>query len=353
MARNFRWILMIIKTIDILILQHKLVRKLTFRKGFMNRYGRTLPGVLLGTQLAVVSLEAQDTNAVIIQQLQRRIEELERKVLELEKGKAVSQPPGTNAQQMTPELKEQTKLVPPKPESEQEAAQAKAKETPKISIGKEGFSFSSANGHFGVQLKGVLQVDSRTFFDDAGIVGNDSILLRRARPILQGTVFRDFDFQFIPDFAPTGGPQIFDAWLNYRYSPELQLEAGKFKSPVGLEQLQADRDILFNERGLPTDLVPNRDLGFELHGDLFGGVASYAAGVFNGVGDARNSSNASFQDNKAIEGRLFFHPFKTLGQPALEGFGAGVSGTFEDFSPRRATLDCRRPPVGHCRGMRP
>ena len=99
------------------------------------------------------------------------------------------------------------------------------------------------------------------------------------RPILQGTVFQDFDFLFVPDFAPTAGPTIFDAYLNYRYSPALQFQAGKFKAPIGLEQLQADRDILFNERSLVTDLVPNRDVGFELHGDLFNGRVSYAAGI--------------------------------------------------------------------------
>ena len=69
-------------------------------------------------------------------------------------------------------------------------------------------------------------------------------------------------------------------------------------------------DLLFNERALPTALVPNRDLGVELHGELLEGVASYAAGVFNGVGDARNSSNFDFEDRKALEGRVFFQPFK-------------------------------------------
>jgi len=53
----------------------------------------------------------------------------------------------------------------------------------------------------------------------------------RARPILEGTVFRDFDFQFVPDFGGSS-VQIFDANLNYRYRPELQLKAGKFKEEI-------------------------------------------------------------------------------------------------------------------------
>ena len=169
-----------------------------------------------------------------------------------------------------------------------------------------------------VALHGVVQVDSRTFQQNDKVPGNDSILLRRARPILSGTVFRDFDFLFVPEFG--GGtpgasssattPSIYDAYVNYHYSPAFQIQAGKFKAPVGLEQLQADVNTSLNERSLVTDLVPNRDLGFELHGDIAGGVLSYAAGIFNGVGDARNSSNIGFQDDREFDGRLFVQPFK-------------------------------------------
>src|SRR5439155_16800034 len=151
---------------------------------------------------------------------------------------------------------------------------------------------------------------SRTFFEDSGIIGNDSLLLRRARPILQGTIYRDFDFLFIPDFGGSSSPQIFDAYLNYRYSPALQLRAGKFKSPIGLEQLVSDPETLFNERAMPTALTPNRDIGLDLHGDLFDSAVSYDVGIFNGVGDNRNTSNFDFDDNKAYEGRVFFQPFK-------------------------------------------
>jgi len=98
---------------------------------------------------------------------------------------------------------------------------------------RRAFSFGSADGNFAINLRGVLQLDSRTFFKDGGIKGNDGFLLRRARPIIEGTVFRDFDFVFIPDFGGST-PQIFDAYLNYRYSRGLQAQLGKFKSPVGL-----------------------------------------------------------------------------------------------------------------------
>jgi phosphate-selective porin OprO/OprP len=99
-----------------------------------------------------------------------------------------------------------------------------------------------------------------------------------------------------------------------------------------LEQLQADVNLSFNERSLVTDLVPNRDLGFELHGDIAGGVLSYAAGIFNGVGDARNSSNIGFQDNREFDGRLFIQPFKQTGFKPLQNLGLGVGGSWGDSS---------------------
>ena len=288
-----------------------------------------LVGAFLGAQLATSAVRADDTNTLeIIKQLQKRIEELEQKVKTLEGSKAAE---GQPAKQRIEELDQKVKVLERQRELDAEASEAKAKEAPKITIGEQGFSLGSANGDFSIQLKGVLQVDSRTFFNDGGTVGNDGILLRRARPSVQGTLFRDFDFLFVPDFAGTTGPQIVDAYLNYRYSPALQVQAGKFKSPVGLEQLQVDADTLFNERALPTALTPNRDLGFELHGDLFDGSVSYAAGIFNGVGDARNSNNADFEDDKAFAGRVFFQPFKTLSAPALQGFGFGLGGSYESM----------------------
>jgi phosphate-selective porin OprO and OprP len=270
-----------------------------------------------------------------IRALRQKIEELERKVKDLEeKNKPEAQTDKDKAR--TDELEQKVKILERNRELDVEAAESKAKEAPKITIGSDGFSFGNADGSYAVQLRGVLQVDSRTFFHDSGIVGNDGLLLRRARPILQGTVARDFDFLFVPDF---GGStvQIFDAYLNYRFRPELQLQAGKFKSPIGLEQLQADQDLNFNERAFPTSLVPNRDIGFELHGDLCRGAVSYAAGIFNGVGDARNSSNFDFDDDKAFEGRLFFQPFKTTSLNALQGFGFGVGGSYETMQKTNTT----------------
>jgi phosphate-selective porin OprO/OprP len=216
-------------------------------------------------------------------------------------------------------------------ELEGETAETKAKETPKITVSNSGLSVSSADSNFVFQLHGLLQVDNRTFFSDGNLKGNDGFLLRRARPIFSGTVYKDFDFMFVPDFGGSS-VQIVDAYLNYKYQPWLQLRAGKFKAPVGLEYLQSDPVTAFSERSLVSSLVPGRDIGFQIWGEPLGGRVAYAAGVFNGVGDARNSSNSDFEDHREFAGRLFLQPFKTSDNFALKGIGFGVGGSWGNVS---------------------
>ena len=300
-----------------------------------------LAAAVLGAQAVSPNLRA-DATTDQLDALKKQIEQLTEKVITLEKQAAatksqqaagVSQ--NTNglavvADPRVEQLDQKVRVLERKAELDQDAAVEKARQQPRFSLDAKGFTLSSADTNFVVKLKGVIQADTRTFFkDNPASVGNDGFLLRRARPILEGTVFRDFDYSFVPDFGGTGTPSIYDAYVNYRYQPELQLRLGKFKTPVGLEQLLADRDLLFNERSLVTDLVPNRDVGVQLWGDISGGVASYAVGMFNGVGDGRNTSNGAFDDNKALAARLFFQPFKKADAPALQGFGFGLAGSYK------------------------
>ena len=57
---------------------------------------------------------------------------------------------------------------------------------------------------------------------------------------------------------------------------------------------------------------------------------SYAAGIFNGVGDEQNSSNAAFENEVEFAGRLFTQPFKSSDLTALQGLGFGVAGTSQN-----------------------
>lgn len=267
----------------------------------------------------------QSAQKAEIEALKQEIHALEQKVRALEQ-KQNSQPQSAQVE----ELDQKVRVLERQREIDKDDAAALAKTQPKISLSAGGFTLVSADSNFVAQLHGLMQIDGREFFADNGLKGNDGILLRRARPIFSGTVFHDFDYYFNPEFAGSSGTQILDAYLNYRYRPELQLQVGKFKPPVGLENLEPEQATLFNERSLVTDVVPYRDIGAELHGDLFGGAVSYAAGIFNGTADYNTATaNSDSDNNKAFEGRIFLQPWKQSGVAALRGFGFGASGSFE------------------------
>ena len=186
-----------------------------------------LAGTIAATQLAGQVVWADDSRTEeLIRQLQKRVEELEEKVKTLEAQRAPAG--GTNGTPATPQIEQLQQKVEDmqrRQEEEARAAEERARTLPKLLIGQDGFAMRSPNGDYKLQLEGVLQVDSRTFFGNSQVVGDDAFLIRRARPILQGTVARDFDFLFVPDFAGTT-PQIFDAYVNYKYSPALHSGPG-------------------------------------------------------------------------------------------------------------------------------
>lgn len=273
---------------------------------------------------ALAAAGGSSTEAAEIKVLKQQVEALVQKVNNLEQQRGPAEQSAT-----VQNLDQQVRILQRQRELDQDAAVAKAATAPKLTLGANGFSFSSADSNFVTQIHGLVQLDSRTFFRDGGVNGNDGFLLRRARPIFSGTVFRNFDYNFTPDF---GGStvQIQDAYVTYRFAPEFQIQAGKFKSPVGLEHLQSDPVTSFNERSLVSQLVPNRDLGLALKGDLIGGAVSYTLGLFNGAPDYSGTAvNTSFQDNRAFAGRIFFQPWKNTDVNALRGLGFGVGGSYQ------------------------
>lgn len=260
-----------------------------------------LAPVLLATRLA-----AADSNADALEALKAQIRELDQKVRILER----------------------------RQELDKEAATEKAKTAPVVTIGSGGLAIRSGDSNFVVRVRGYVQADSRLYANDAATgTANDTFLIRRARPIIEGTAYDKYDFRFMMDFASgitsVAGNNAFlqDGYLNARFYPGFQLQVGKFKEPVGLERLQSGANMLFVERGYPTQLVPNRDVGAQIQGDLFDNRLRYELGVFNGVADGGSGDIEASDDEKDVAGRLFTTPFRNGSTDALKGIGFGVAGT--------------------------
>ena len=209
-------------------------------------------------------------------------------------------------------------------EIKDEAAADEAKNAASVTADTSGFKIRSNDGNFVLKIGADLQVDNRSFEGAGSSSLPDTILLRRVRPTFSGTIYKYVDFFFRPDFGQ-GQTVIYDAYLELKYFSEANLRVGKFKPPEGLERLQSDDDTSFVERGLPTLLVPSRDIGYQLSGSLVKRRVYYAAGVFNGVPDNGLADTAA-SNHRSYSGRLFLTPFQRGGENPLSGLGFGIGG---------------------------
>lgn len=232
------------------------------------------------------------------------------------------------------QLEQQLKILQQQIEEQKEASTQQAKTTPLITAGASGFAFRSADSNFVLRLRGYLQADTRWYIDDAAAgKANDTFLLRRVRPIFEGTVWDKYDFRIMLDFGSAvnatanNDAYLQDAYFTARWFPEFQFVGGKMKEPVSLERLQSGANLLFVERGYTTQLAPNRDVGFVFQGDLFDTV-SYQLGAFNGTADGGSADIESADDEKDLVARLFAHPFRKTKFGPLKELGLGVAGTF-------------------------
>src|SRR5579875_2028959 len=140
------------------------------------KFNRLLTAMFAGTQLAsglFAKAQTAAENKADVETLKQQIQELDQKVRVLERRR----------------------------ENDQDDARAAARTRPQVKLDSDGLTLSSADTNFVIGLHGLIQYDSRSFFDTSSgfKAGSDDFLLRKARPILTGTLFRDFDFNFTPD----------------------------------------------------------------------------------------------------------------------------------------------------------
>ncbi|HLG60275.1 MAG TPA: porin [Vicinamibacterales bacterium] len=187
------------------------------------------------------------------------------------------------------------------------------------------FVVQSNDGDNLLQFDVLAQVDGRfALNDDAGGVVN-AFTVRRIRPSLHGRLVRRFEFFFNPDFGG-GTVAVQDAYFDTVFSTAFRVRVGKSKTPVGVERLMQANSLVFVERALPTALVPNRDVGVQVLGDLAGNRISYMASISNGVTDGA-STDTDANGNKEMALRLIGRPFARRTDAALSGLGVGVAGS--------------------------
>jgi phosphate-selective porin OprO and OprP len=213
----------------------------------------------------------------------------------------------------------------PAPGQAPEAAPAPAPTPPAATAGQDGFVIQSADGDFRLQIGLLVHTDGRFALNDSNDAVVNTFSFRRLRPYLRGRFARRFEFYFNPDFA--GGTLVVqDAYVDTVFAPAFRIRAGKGKTPFGLERLHSASNLLFFDRAMPTALVPNRDVGIQVLGDISGGVVSYLAGVMNGVPDG-GSGDVDTNDSKDLSGRLIVRPFNKIEKSPLASLSFAISGS--------------------------
>lgn len=273
----------------------------------MSWFPRSAQAILSSTAAASAIWAASDTEAEL-RQLREQLTALDQKIRVLERQREV----------------------------DQEIAVEKAKSNPVAAVDERGFTIRSADTNFVMRIHGVFQGDGRFYFDHAAGAANDTFLARRVRPIFDGTVYSLFDYHLMLDFgsgltastANVGFVQ--DAYVQANIDPAFQIRVGKDKVPVSLERLQSDIDLGLAERGFPSIIAPNRDVGIQFRGEPFGGRLEYQAGVFNGLSDGGSGDFETTDSGKDAVGRVFLRPFLPSRNARIRGIGFGVAGSYGD-----------------------
>lgn len=159
----------------------------------------------------------------------------------------------------------------------------------------------SSSGDLRATMGGSLQTDARWRSGHEGEEAHTSeaFLLRRARIELAVEVGEAVRVVVKPGFGK-GRAQLVDGWAEAAVGHGIQLRAGRFKAPFGLESLRSSSALWFAERAYPTALSPRRDLGAMAHGSWGDDRLTAAVGVFNGVPDGGSESGEPSDAKDAV-----------------------------------------------------
>lgn len=211
-----------------------------------------------------------------------------------------------------------------------EDKEANAPKVTKVQADDKGFGLSNFDDSFKLRLRGFAQTVGLIYPKDSADQFKDRFLVRRLRPVLEGTYAKDFSWKVQADFAGSVFT-LLDAYLDWKIVPWLTLRSGKFKGPLVLERLQSPSKLQFVDRGFPTSFGPNREVGVQATVG-FGEYGQFDLALVNGAKDGasitEDANNSDVNDNEAVDARLFLTPFKTSDFFSLQGLGFGVAGSY-------------------------
>ena len=160
-----------------------------------------------------------------------------------------------------------------------------------------------------IDFKARFQGDLRK--SEAPIRGDEDggVDIARRRVGVEGRVAKVFDYQVEYEL---GEQRWRDVYVDYRQFKALQVRAGMFKLPFGLDENTSATNLDFIYRArISARLAPGRDRGLSVHGKVLKNFISYEGGVFRNDGEnARPSNSTRVFGKRTVAARVLVHPFR-------------------------------------------
>jgi len=230
----------------------------------------------------------------LVESLERRVAELEKKLGEREDEETAEPPPPPPAA-----LEERVAEI------EEQMEEAESPTDMRV-YWKEGLRFDSQDEQFKLRIGGRLMNDfafgsQSSEVDDAVGKFEDGTEFRRARLYISGDIYEDFFFKTQFEFAG-GDADLADAYLGMKGIPGVgTVLVGHMKEPFSLEGQTSSRYTTFMERSLTTRFNAGRNTGLKVHNTALNDRMTWAAGVFQNT----DSSGAQKADGSiAFTGRV-------------------------------------------------
>jgi phosphate-selective porin OprO/OprP len=240
----------------------------------------------------------------------------------------------------------------------------------------DGFHVKSSDGNFDLHIGGRVEEVYREILDrpilggaagasgPAAKVQPNTFYFHELFLSMDGTIYKDWGFKIIGDFAPQGanatnptvatgaisGTIAEQAWLEWKHFDWIHVQFGQFKSPNEAESIESP---LFQEvvnRSPMSRFVQNWETGMQIYGSFLESLFTYNVALMNGRGHLANGGRSLVDDNdgKEVDWRLTAAPFvQDADSYWLRGLRVGWWGSYAregQGSPRNGSLTQGFPP---------
>ena len=166
---------------------------------------------------------------------------------------------------------------------------------------KNGFKLESPDGESNMKISGRVQLDGRTFDNEASDDITDTWDIRRAYLGVSGTFNKYYGYKINGSFGSASSTSLDVAQFDLKYFKPAQLRFGQFKTPMSLEERTSSRFINFTERSYVNNgiLTTAKQQGVMLFGTPMKGL-NYGLAMVNGYGQNVDMADADDDGFKYI-----------------------------------------------------